>query len=240
MRPFIGLTSDWREPPLYAPAANVCVNFLDGIIRAGGFPVLLSPVMKDDFIDEALHALSGVIVVGGPDLHPEILNENAHPMSQPMNTIRQEFELPLVRKAVAMNKAVLGVCLGIQVINIALGGKIHQDVPDGFKDSETRHRKKTGCSFTEHSVTIAADSLLRRIIGKDEVIVNSSHHQAVSVPAPGLRSVAWAPDGVIEAIESSGDTHILGVQWHPEYLTDREEHFNLFRWVVDPSTFYLQ
>lgn len=238
MKTLIGLTSNWIEPRHYAPSASISTRFLDGVIRAGGFPVVLSPIMQNQAMDEIFELVCGIIVTGGPDLDPRSWGAEQNPMTDPMKSPRQEFELALVKKAVERRIPLLGVCLGAQLINVALGGTIQQDVPSAFPDSNIRHRKKVGCLFTEHPVTVAPDSLLFKVIGnKSEILVNSSHHQAVEKVAPGMQAVARAPDGVIEAIESTepDERPIIAVQWHPEYLTDREEHLNLFRWLVNSA-----
>ncbi len=237
MKKFIGLTSDWRESKYYAPTVAINSNYLKGVLKASGFPIILSAIMPLETVREILEQLSGIIFIGGADIEPSLYNEPRHPMTVPMKTARHNFDQELVKLVLASNKPLLGICQGIQVINVALGGKLFQDVPSDFPNSNIRHRKLTGCSFTEHPVKIARDSLLYKVIGKEEIIVNSSHHQAISVLAPGLRAVAWAPDGVIEAAEATDERPILAVQWHPEYLIDREEHLNLFRWVVNSTDF---
>ncbi|MCD6386465.1 gamma-glutamyl-gamma-aminobutyrate hydrolase family protein [Candidatus Sumerlaeota bacterium] len=237
MKTLIGLTSNWIEHKHYAPSVSISTRFLDGVIKAGGFPVVLSAIMQNQIMEDIFDCVCGLIITGGPDLDPRSWNSPQNPMTEPMKSPRQEFELSLVKKAVERKIPILGVCLGAQLINVALGGTVQQDVPSAFSDSSIRHRKKVGCLFTEHSVKIAPDSLLFEVIGrKNEILVNSSHHQAVEGVAPGMRAVAWAPDGVIEAIESTQPGRpILAVQWHPEYLTDRQEHLNLFRWLVNAA-----
>ncbi len=237
MKSLIGLSSDWIENRYDAPAMSIPSVFLNGVLKAGGFPVVLSPIMKSQGIDHIFESLSGLIIIGGPDLNSSLWNQHPHPMVGAMKTERQEFDLYLTKTALDNNIPILGICLGIQVINIALGGTLHQDIPTIFKDSKVRHRKKTGSPLVSHTAHIDRDSLLYTIMGKEEVEINSSHHQSVADPAPGLRASARAPDGVIEAVESTNEKHIVGVQWHPEYLTDREEHLNLFRWVVNPQQF---
>lgn len=232
MRVLIGLTSDWREAEHYAPTAAISTNYLKGVLKAGGFPIVLSAIMPDDVLKDIISMLKGIIFIGGRDINPEVYDSGHHALTLPMNPARQKFDLELVKRAVEVKKPCLGICLGIQLINVALGGKLHQDIPSQFPESRVRHRKLIGCSFTEHPVRIAPDSILYKVIGKEEIMVNSSHHQAISEVASGLRAVAWAPDGVIEAIEATDGRQILAVQWHPEYLTDREEHLKLFRWLM--------
>ena len=234
-RPRIGLTSNWGKLTYYAPSISVSAWYLEGVARAGGFPVMLSAAMKGLTIDTMLDTCDGIIIIGGPDLNPRSWSGEQHPMTQCMESPRQEFDIELIQKTVKRNKPILGICLGIQELNIALGGSLLQDIPSLFVSSTLRHRKKTGCSFQEHTVHVEPSSLLYSIVGSEEIIVNSSHHQAVGEVAPNLRAVAWAPDGVIEAIEATDGRHILGVQWHPEYLIDRPEHLNLFRWLVDTA-----
>lgn len=233
--PSIGLTSNYGKLTYYAPSISVSARYLEGVVRAGGYPIILSAAMYDLSMDTMLDTCDGIIIIGGPDLNPDLWDGEKHAMTQCMDTPRQQFDIELIQRGVKRNKPILGICLGVQELNIALGGTLQQDVPSAFPSSTIRHRKKTGCSFQEHTVRVEPSSILYLIVGNEEIVVNSSHHQAVEDVAPGMRAVAWAPDGVIEAIEATDGRPLLGVQWHPEYLIDRPEHLNLFRWVVETA-----
>ncbi len=140
------------------------------------------------------------------------------------------FELALARRAVRRGMPVLGVCRGAQVLNVALGGTLHQHLPD--LSQEIEHRQDVAGRRTTHDVTLAADSRLAKLVGRAELDVNSFHHQAPATLGPGLRVVGKAGDGTVEALESDGKGFVFGVQWHAECLVEMPEHFALFEGLV--------
>ena len=156
-----------------------------------------------------------------------------------MDWERQKITLELVKLMAASGKPILGICLGMQVITIALGGDLYQDIPTQVP-SEINHRgaitKRSDRWQLLHSVKTLEGSLIHRLTGAGEIQVNSFHHQAVKTPAPGFRATAFAPDGVIETVESDNE-RILGIQWHPENLAHggMEQGKAIFRWLVESA-----
>ncbi len=199
------------------------------IVMAGGEPV---PIYPDSDLDALCPALDGVILAGGGDVHPRHFGQEiAGTQMDSVHEARDEMELRLARRAAATGKPLLGICRGIQVMNIALGGGLIQHIEGHAQVANTFDGP-----LAQHQVQVQPHSLLARTLGVNPgVMTNTYHHQAVpaNALAPGLRAVAWAEDGVIEALELPGHPFYLGVQWHPERLYELPApHGNLFRALV--------
>jgi putative glutamine amidotransferase len=200
----------WDTPAAILPRA-----YLDIVVAAGAMPVLLPPVGEWSAAD--LSRLDGLILAGGPDIDPARYGHAAQPGTDEPRTDRDASELRLVDLAVHHGVAVLGVCRGMQMMNVALGGTLRQHIPDDL--GNTDHRPKMG-TFGDVEVMVAAESQLAAIVGQ-QVGVRCHHHQAVDRLGAGLVAVAWARDGCVEAVEHPGEGFAIGVQWHPERdLTD--------------------
>ncbi len=238
--PLIGVTtSEMRMPrrthPLPEgdpPQAEMALGivYARAVELAGGLPVVLPPIGLD-VVDSLVGRLSGVCLSGGPDLDPAAYGAEPHPELGVVEPQLDAFEVAVAQRADALGLPVLGICRGSQALNVARGGTLHQHLPD-VTDGSIAHRQTASGRQTTHSVTVEAGSRLAGIVGAGEVDVNSFHHQAVDRLGQGLRAVAWAPDGVIEAIEGDGPTLYLGVQWHVETLIERREHQALFDELV--------
>lgn len=187
---------------------------------AGGIPVLLPSAIGLQSIPKLLARCSGIVIAGGAyDLPPALYGERKrHRIDLPQRE-RIRFEFELIRQCLKMRKPLLGICGGMQSLNVVLGGTLYQDLPSEIP-SEIVHEQKIPKHKPSHRITLQKDSLLFRWLGKQGIFVNSTHHQAVKALGKGLQAVAHAPDGVIEAIEGPGGTLTLGVQWHPEVLVD--------------------
>jgi putative glutamine amidotransferase len=195
--------------------------YMRAVERAGGLPVAL-----------ALDHLGGLLLTGGPDLDPGAYSANAHPELGPTDSAVDAFELALCRQADARGLPILGICRGAQVLNVARGGTLHQHVPE-LGDGMLKHRQLEPGDRTTHTVDVSADSALAQITGAGAVQVNSFHHQAVDRLGLALGPVAWAEDGLVEAIEDLDGRFVLGVQWHAETLIERSEHVALFERLVE-------
>jgi putative glutamine amidotransferase len=203
--------------------------YLDAVRSAGGMPVILAPVASES-IETLIARLDAVVLSGGPDLHPSAYGVLPHPELGPTEPELDRFELELARAAVARGLPVLGICRGMQVLNVALGGSLHQHLPD--LEGQVNHRQDRTSGDPSHRVTLARDSRLTKVIGRRYVEVNSFHHQAPHALGRGLAVAGRAPDGVVEAVEVPGRRFTFGVQWHAECLVDRPEHLALFRGLV--------
>jgi len=209
------------------------MSYLRAVERAGGLPVVLPP-LELHRIAPLLDRLSGVLLSGGPDLDPAAYGRAAHPELGPTEPQLDAFEVQLAREADARGLPILGICRGAQALNIARGGTLHQHLPD-VTDGSIAHRQRQPGSKVTHQVRIAHKSRLTAVVGTRQMAVNSFHHQGIDQLGRGLHAVAWAEDGVIEAVESRGRSFIMGVQWHAETLVDDSAQLALFRRLVAAS-----
>lgn len=217
------------EPPRTELALGE--RYLDAVRAAGGLPVILAPIRTSQ-VDLLLERLDGLCLSGGPDLHPHAYGANEHPELGPTEPELDRFELALARRAVARGTPILAICRGMQVLNVARGGTLHQHLPDLGLGKELDHRQTLAGGETTHAVELAADSRLVRLIHTRSPAVNSFHHQAIATLGRGLRVVGSAGDGTIEAIEGTSEAFTFGVQWHAEYLTTRADQRALFEGLV--------
>jgi len=211
------------EPPKLEVA--LATLYPEAIERAGGIPVIV-PLLRPDAIGALLDRVDGVCLPGGPDVQPSAYGAEPHPKLGPTEPRVDAVELALVRAADRRKLPILAICRGMQLLNVARGGTLHQHLPDVAGDG-IEHRQPEHGSIPTHRIETAPHSRLRATIGGPSVEVNSFHHQAVQTLGKGLVATAWAHDGTIEAIESPGDRLVLGVQWHAEGLRGHAPLFDL-------------
>ena len=211
------------EPPKLEVA--LATLYPEAIERAGGIPVIV-PLLRPDAIDALLDRVDGVCLPGGPDLQPSTYGEEPHPRLGPTEPRVDAVELQLVRAADRRSLPILGICRGMQALNVARGGTLHQHLPD-VVGGDLEHRQPEHGSITTHHVDTAPHSRLRSILGGPKLNVNSFHHQAIKALGQDLAATAWAPDGTIEAVEGPGERLVLGVQWHAEGLQAHGPLFDL-------------
>ncbi len=236
-RPLIGITAfetTFPKPP-HAPLYATGQRYVQAIEEAGGLPVMLSPGLNDATLRATFEHLDGLLLSGGGDIDPSIYGEEPHPTIWGLDMNRDRAELAMAKWSASAQKPVLGICRGTQVLNVALGGSLLQDIeslqPGALThmfDQETTPREKV-----THSVRVMEGSRLSELIQASTAQVNSWHHQAVKRLADDLKVVALAPDGIVEAIEIPGHRFAVGVQWHPEWLYDRQpEMARLFTGLI--------
>jgi putative glutamine amidotransferase len=208
------------------------LSYMRAVERAGGLPVALPP-LRDENVGPLLEQLSGLLLTGGPDIDPACYGAEPHPELGPIDHDVDVFEIELCRQADRRGLPILGICRGSQVLNVARGGSLIQHLPD-ISGGTIEHRQTEPGDRTTHEVQVAPDSGLAQTTGGGPVRVNSFHHQAVDRLGTGLRPVAWAADGVVEAVEDPEDDGqlVLGVQWHAETLTGEAEQLALFELLV--------
>ncbi len=230
--PLIGLTTYGRNEINHY---SLPAEYLESVRRAGGIPVLIGP--GESRLPELLSHLDALILTGGGDIDPALYEGTPHESIYMIDQERDHTELALFREAVSTEIPILGICRGIQTINVALGGTLHEHLPD-VVGSTVLHRKPP-LDTIPHEVLIAKSSRLSAILGKTRVTILSWHHQAVETVAPPLQVVAHAPDGVIEAVEHPDHPWLLAVQWHPE-LTSANDAIQqqLFDAVVQAALDY--
>jgi gamma-glutamyl-gamma-aminobutyrate hydrolase PuuD len=195
-------------------AALVPAAYVQGVVEAGGGPLLVPPGAE---VDATLDVVDGLVFSGGSDLDPELYDAEAHPETGGVIRERDEFELELMRAALARDVPMLAICRGSQVLNVALGGDLEQHVPD--RVGTNAHKEVNGV-FAEHDVEVVGGTRLGSILG-DRHDVKSHHHQGFGRLGGGLREAARAPDGTLEAVEDPSRRFTLGVLWHPEAGEDR-------------------
>jgi putative glutamine amidotransferase len=225
-RPIIGLTSVYREQGRGTVRVNS--DYIQSVVEAGGVPVVL-PVNGDEgTLKQYVAMLDGLVLVGGRDVPPSAYGEKPVPQTKIMPAERYEFESELILRWLKTDKPLLGVCLGTQFVNVVTGGTLIQDISTQI-DTKVIHRGRGA----EHVIIVEPRSRLRKILGAERVVVNSSHHQAVGDVGRGLKVVARSEDGIIEALEMSGGRFCLLVQWHPERMKDADHRKAIFGALIN-------
>jgi len=209
-------------------------DYTTSVERAGGLPWPL-PFKSDlSLIPEFVDRLDGILFSGGDDLDPALFGETRHPNAEPIDPDRQRFELALIAEVEKRRMPALGICLGCQLMNVHRGGSLNQFLPDQQRDEALEHRRLApGDSTRRHAVKLEPGTRLAAAIGKGEISVNTRHKQSVNRTGKGLRVIAKAPDGVVEAIEDPSHPFFMAVQWHPENLSNEPEHLAPFKLLVE-------
>jgi len=241
-KPVIGITpSPTNDVFAHGTFRRYCLSstYINAVRAAGGLPVIL-PESETD-LQGILDTVDGLILSGGSDLDPASYGDaETHATTYGTDPERDNFEIELFRLAVKQDKPVLGICRGIQSINVAVGGSLIQDIPSEVPENVEHRQQALGKSQTDvsHTVTITDEQgPLFEAVGMNEMNVNSFHHQSVKEASPDLKVAAVAKDGVIEALWHPGMSFGLGVQWHPEMLAaQHDEHAALFRALVSASS----
>ena len=209
-RPIIGLST---YGVAHSEGFTIPAEYVQSILRAGGLPLLL-PTAAVDPVDPWLERIQGLVLIGGGDIDPSRYGAAFHETIYNLDDDRDACELALAERALERQMPTLAICRGMQVVNVVLGGTLHRHLPDVFGDKVT-HRLPPR-ETVRHPVDIAADAHIVQAVGRTRIMTVSWHHQAVERLGEGLRPVAWAEDGVVEAVELAGNPALLAVQWHPE------------------------
>jgi putative glutamine amidotransferase len=218
--PLIGIPSfhDTSSPESMPPRFAMSRPYITALEAAGASPIIIPLALSETTLRNLYERLDGLFMAGGGDLNPETYGCAPHPKTSGIDPLRDETELRLLHWALDDHLPILGVCRGVQTLNVAAGGTLLQDISDELPQA-IRHQyfPEKQRDYVAHEIEVTAHSHLARIIGQN-ARVNSFHHQAVREVAPNFRAVAYAPDGVIEAIEHTDREFVIGVQWHPEGL----------------------
>ena len=210
-------------------------DYVQAVLRAGALPLILPMVPEDtpnydEFMDKTINSVDGIVFTGGPDLDPALYKEATLPECKEVVSERDKIDLALFTRAMAVRKPFLGICRGLQLCNVALGGSLYQDLNSQLAP-HIEHQQPG--KLPAHEVSVPEDSLLHSIVQSRRLPVTSRHHQSVKELAHGLRVSAKSDDGIVEAIEFTDDRPGLCVQWHPENLSASDQrHQALFNWLV--------
>lgn len=234
-KPIIGIGSDVQSPAGERERAFVYLNYVEALRKAGAVTVLIPP--QPENAAELMDELDGIVLAGGDDCDPAAYGEEPHPtVDSPMDPRRQSNDLGLAKIARQRGVPTLGICLGMQVMNVAAGGTLVQDIPSQF-ETEIEHSSEPE-DRGRHDVIVEQGTRLGDILRERELNVNSSHHQAVGRVGEGLRVTAHAPDGIVEGLEDPKHPFYVGVQWHPEDMTGENSAATLFGAFLEAAREY--
>lgn len=236
MKPVIGITTCVFRTPKKTYSA-VSRSYVCAVEQAGGIPILLPLVVDPGLLDGFLQVIDGLLITGGDEgVNPALYGENPLRELKCICPERDEYEIHLLKGALAKQIPILGICRGMQLLNVAGGGSLYQDIFAQMKSPLGHLPEEMPVDVPYHSVRLAEDSILRRVFATEKLQVNSFHHQAVKKIASAFRVTAVSEDSVIEAIEDPDHDFVVGVQWHPEDLCQRYHHFlKLFEAFVESA-----
>jgi len=230
-KPIIGITASYdHEKNIYFSPGE----YIQAIESAGGFPLQLLPLGTDK-IAAYLELIDGLLLTGGPDVDPVYYDEDPHPEVGKLSPERDVVEIPLTQEALSAGLPIFAICRGMQVLNIAAGGSLIQDICKNG-NAAIKHTQQAPRWYGTHSIQIKEGSILFEILAEKEIRVNSFHHQALKEIPANCYISSHSQDGIIEGIEFKGLTNVLGVQWHPECMYAKDPHSReLFSWFVEQA-----
>jgi putative glutamine amidotransferase len=233
-KPLIGIGTDIFIEAGHRDRAFVYTTYVDSLRRAGAIPVLIPP--QPENAAEVVSELDGIVLAGGYDCDPAVYGEKPHPTVEPMDERRQQNDMSLAKLARERRIPTLGICLGLQMMNVAAGGTLVQDINSEI-ETEIVHESHPGARL-RHDITLEPGTKLAKVLSSRKLNVNSSHHQAVKNVGSGLTVTAKAPDGVIEGLEDPNHPFYMGVQWHPEDMAGESSAAAIFGAFVDAARRY--
>ena len=234
--PLIGISTSLSEKTSY-----VNNTYIISVIKAGGTPVMIPNTTDMEVLHKIVNQLDGIILTGGDDVNPAWYNEDPKRQLGSIAPERDIYDLNLAKLAYEKQIPTLGICRGLQILNVAFGGTLYQDIPSQ-RANHIKHNQDISGSYATHRAFIEKQSVLSTVLGKDTVMVNSFHHQAIKDVASIFKVVATAPDGIIEAIEAYPNHPIMGFQWHPEALTKAGDQtmLKVFKHFLDQANKFHQ
>jgi len=235
-QPLIALIATRQTHLKRAPTYEIPQAYLDAILTAGGLPILLPTSLPITALPELVNRFDGFVLSGGGDVDPALYGGHLDATVHSIDPERDAFECALIPLVLQADKPLLAICRGAQILNVALGGSLYEDIPSALP-AALRHDWYPDIprDYLAHTVEIEPGSRLAEILGTRKLRTNSLHHQAIRQPAPGLEVVARAEDGVIEAVELPGKRFAIGVQWHPECLPEEPAMRRLFSEFVNAA-----
>lgn len=235
MKPIIGITTNQSTNIYNQPIIVLQQSYVRAVLQAGGVPVLIPSLIAEDGWDAVYSRLDGILFSGGGDIALDHFSGNPHPRIDDVEPARDSVELKMLQAAASDGKPFLGICRGCQVMNVALGGTLYTHLPDQLPNALDHAYPGNMRTVLVHEVKIEEGTRVAEIYGEPIIKVNSLHHQGLKDIAPSLRVAGHAPDGLVEAVELPEHPFGIGVQWHPEWLTDQEVTRNLFRKFVQSA-----
>lgn len=233
MKPIIGVTTFEELEKGYH---SVNSNYIKAVFAAGGIPVNIPIIHDEDDYDRYLNLLDGIVLTGGIDLCPLSYNENPLKEVDTISSIRDKYEIGLFKKAYEKRMPILGICRGLQIINVCLGGNLYQDINKQVSNSLGHAPSGTPRDEFYHMIRIKNNTKLYNIFGRENLAVNSLHHQSIKELGENLIATAFSEDGIIEAIEAIDDRFLMGVQFHPESFVDKHpEYIDIFKELISVS-----
>lgn len=224
-KPVIGITGAYVYHNKFMEGTYVHHDYQKAIADNGGLPIVL-PFVKEDLASIMVDQCDAILLSGGEDIDPIVFGMDPHPKIGDTIILRDKVELGILERAMERNIPILAICRGIQVLNVALGGTLIQDIPSQVEGA-IKHLQSVNRSWDTHWVTIKDNSKLASIIGETKTRVNSLHHQAIDLVGENLEVVAQSSDGIIEAVEHKNyQNFLLGIQWHPESMAASNEKMN--------------
>jgi putative glutamine amidotransferase len=224
-KPIIGITGAYVKKNEHMEGVYVHHDYHKTVASNGGIPIIL-PYINAEIAIETLQLCDGIILSGGEDVDPQFYGQDPHPQLGPTIPERDLVEIAIAKYATQNKIPLLAICRGVQILNVALGGSLVQDIPSQVNEP-IQHSQIVERRRDTHWVTVDESSKLFQVVGIDKIRVNSLHHQALGTLADELRVVALSSDGIIEAVESKNpDTFLLGVQWHPESMASSNRLMN--------------
>lgn len=220
-RPLIGIAGSYDREKKTVLLGETYAN---AVLHAGGLPMILPVVTDEAVMESLLDEIDGLLLSGGGDVNPECYGEEREPECGEPNPPRDAFELKIIALARKRNMPILGICRGAQVLNVAYGGTLIQDIPKAFSIPLEHHRQPEPYDVLWHDVQLKPDGLFARIIGKDRIKTNSMHHQAIKKLGKSLVVEATAEPGIIEAVSEEGNDAVLAVQFHPERYEEKQDY----------------
>jgi len=220
-KPIIGINSTrlikHETPYSHSVMDSISNDYVESIIKADGVPIILPILSDEESIRQQIEILDGVLLTGGVDINPLLYNEEPSPKLSFIYPDKDNFDILIVKIALKLNKPILAICRGHQILNVAFGGTLYQDLSDK-EGCYIKHHQQSKDGAATHTLNIIEDSILHKIFG-DSIISNTFHHQAIKDLAPGFKVTAYSKDNIIEAIEKDGEDFVVGVQFHPEIMT---------------------
>ena len=245
MKPLIGISANFKENK-----SMLVQQYYESVILAGGAPIIIPVTTDNEVLTKVIRTIDGLVMSGGADIDPKYFDEKPIPELGEVIPLRDEYDVSLVQLAHAHQVPILGICRGMQVMNVVFGGSLYQDMAaqhDGFLLKHNQDTENIPRSITTQTALIRSGSRFEKIVGCDELQINSAHHQAVKRTAAGFTEAAFSQDGICEAIESDYYAEI-GTQWHPEHLVNYElqitnydkkfPHLNVFKWLIDEAKIF--